>query len=187
MAALLRALGRHRYLRDADHHLHWSVDEALSHLPTFEKRARAFRELRAQNSDLDLGSRDPRLWPYADTEVVIEALEVFWTPGEAADSASRRLGDLFCEAGIELPEHAPFESDPEDPPHPELVLLDWELFPIDELDLERHAGAIRALELAGEEVDVSAAVYQEATCLSLPELARGAPQGVLRDDFLVWS
>jgi hypothetical protein len=43
------------------------------------------------------------------------------------------------------------------------------------------------LELAGDEVNVSAPVYQEGVCIAYPELARGAPQGVLPTDFLIWS
>lgn len=187
VGALLRAMGRHRYVREVDHTLHWSVDEALSDRPPFDARAAAMRELRKQRPDLDLTSRDPALWRYADTEVVIEALSVFWTPGPAAERASQRLRQLLADAELALATHAPFQSDPEDPPHPELIRLDREFFPIEELDPERHSGALRALELAGEEVNVSAPVYQEATCLAYPELALGAPHGVLPTDFLVWS
>jgi len=46
---------------------------------------------------------------------------------------------------------------------------------------------LRALEMAGEPVNVSAPVYVEATCIAYPELASGAPRGVLPVDFLVWS
>jgi len=184
VGALLRALGRHRYLRHAEHAIHWSVDEALSFLPFFAERAAAFRSLR---QELDLASRDPLLWRPADVETIIAALAAFWTPGAEAARAAERLEQAFREAELEIAIHAPFRSDPEEPPHPELLWLEWELFPIDELDHERHAGALRALELAQEEVDVSAPVYQEATLLSFPELARGAPHGVLPEDFLVWS
>jgi hypothetical protein len=187
VAALLRAMGRHRYVREADHGIHWSVDEALSDRPPFDARAAAFRERRTRERDLDLGSRDPSLWQYADTEVVIEALAAFWSPDEGSDRARAKLGDVLAAAEIELAAHPPFQSNPEEPPHPELVLLDWEFFPIDELDPERHSGALRALELAGEQVNASARVYVESICIAYPELARGAPRGVLPADFLVWS
>jgi len=49
VGALLRAMGRHRYVREADHALHWTVDEALSDRPPFAARAAAFRELRAKD------------------------------------------------------------------------------------------------------------------------------------------
>jgi hypothetical protein len=186
VGALLRAMGRHRYLREADHALHWSVDKALSDREPFDARAAAFRERHAKEKDLDPGSREPSLWKYADTEVVIEALAAFWTPGEAAERARGKLSKALAAAEIELPAHAPFQSNPEEPPHPELILLDWEFFPIDELDPERHSGALRALELAGEAVDTSAPVYVEGVSISWPELAQGAPRGVLPTDFLVW-
>jgi hypothetical protein len=187
VAALLRALGKHRYLRHAEHAIHWSVDEALSFLPAFAEPAHAFRERRGQERELDVSSRDPSLWRPADVETVIAALGAFWTPGADAERAARELGRVLRGAEIDLPSHAPFRSDPEEPPHPELLWLEWELLPIDELDLERHQGALRALELAAEEVDVSAPVYQETGAIAFPELALGAPRGVLPEDFVLWS
>src|SRR5262245_48223332 len=159
VAALLRAMGRHRYVREADHGIHWSVDEALSDRPPFEARAASFRDRLTRERDLDPGSRDPSLWRYADTEVVIEALAAFWSPGDASERAREKLASVLARAEIELPAHAPFQSNPEEPPHPELILLDWEFFPIDELDPERHEGALRSLEIAGEEVNASARVF----------------------------
>lgn len=187
VAALLRAMGRHRYVREADHALHWSVDEALSDRPPFSQRAASFRERRGREPGLDPASREPSLWKYADTEVVIEALAAFWNEGDHAEGARERLRRALEGADLELGSHAPFKSNPEEPPHPELILLDWEFFPIDELDIERHSGALRALELAGEEVNVSAPVYVEGVCIAYPELGRGAPRGVLPTEFLVWS
>ena len=61
------------------------------------------------------------------------------------------------------------------------------LLPVDELDAERHAGALAALEDSGEEIDASAPIYQEATVLAAPELVLGAPNGALADDFVIWS
>jgi hypothetical protein len=187
VASLLRAMGRHRYVREADHALHWTVDQALADRAPFAARAAAFQARRAREPNLEITSRDPSLFTYADTEVVIDALSAFWTKGEAATKAGDRLRHILEEADLGLATHEPFHADPDEPPHPELVLLDWEFFPIAELDPERHEGAIRALELAGEEVDVSAPVYQEAVCIAYPELVRGAPQGVLPVDFLIWS
>jgi hypothetical protein len=187
VASLLRAMGRHRYVRETSHAIHWTVDEALSDRPPFAARAAAFRTRRAREPGLDIGSRDPSLWAYADTELIIEALAVFWTKGDEQARASARLGNILETSELGLATHAPFRADPEEPPHPELILLDWEFFPIDGLDPERHEGALRALELSGDEVNVSAPVYQEGICLAYPELAHGAPQGVLPTDFLVWS
>ena len=187
VAALLRMMGRHRYVRETSHAIHWTLDHALSHRPVFAARAAAFQARRTREPGLDVTSRDPSLWVYADTEVVIEALTVFWTKGDESAGAIRRLRTILEETELGLASHEPFCADPEEPPHPELILLDWELFPIDELDPERHEGALRALELAGDEVNVSAPVYQEGVTIAYPELARGAPQGVLPADFLVWS
>jgi hypothetical protein len=187
VGSLLRALGRHRYLREAEHAIHWSVDEALSFLPAFAGPAGVFRSRRCNERDLDVASRDPSLWRRADVEEVISALGVFWTPGDVARRAQKQLEQVLVEAEIELPCHPPFRSDPEEPPHPELIWLEWELLPIVELDAERHAGALRALELSGEEVNVEAPVFQEAGCLAFPELSAGAPHGVLPEDFIVWS
>ena len=187
VAALLRAMGRHRYVRETSHAIHWTVDQALSDRPPFAARAAAFQARRDREVGLDVTSRDPSLWVCADTEVIIEALAVFWTKGEQAEKAKERLRRIFEESELALAEHPPFQADSEEPPHPELILLDWEFFPIDELDPERHEGALRALELAGEEVDVSAPLYQEGVCLAWPELANGAPQGVLPTDFVIWS
>jgi hypothetical protein len=187
VASLLRMMGRHRYVRETSHAIHWTVDQALSDRPVFAARAAAFQARRACEPGLDITSRDPSLWVYADTEVVIEALSVFWTKGDEATAAVHRLRAILEETELGLAAHEPFQADPEEPPHPELMHLDWEFFPIDELDPERHEGALRALELAGDEVNVSAPVYQEGVCIAYPELARGAPQGVLPTDFLVWS
>ena len=186
VAALLRALGRHRYLREATYALHWTVDEALAFLPTFAEPAAAFRARRAALRDLDVTSRDPSLWRALTLEDLIAALSVFWSPGPHADLARSRLGAIWQECEFERPEHAPFEGDPEEVPHPELVWIDWELWSIDALDSERHAGALAALESAGEEVDVSAPVYAEPSSIGYPELALGAPNGVFARDFWVW-
>ena len=42
VSALLRALGKHRYLREADHRLHWMLDAALASEEPFAAHARAF-------------------------------------------------------------------------------------------------------------------------------------------------
>lgn len=185
---LLRALGRHRYVREVELRIHWSVDQALAELPEFAPWAEAFAALRKRAPDLDPASRDPRLWREARTEEVIAALTAFWTPGEAARLHRRRLHEAIAAAGLPPATHAPFASPPDDPPHPELILLDWELYPVDELDTERHAGALSAMEEAEEEITrPSEPICQEGPVLSAPELCEGAPDGVLADDFLVWS
>jgi hypothetical protein len=187
VAALVRALGRHRYIRETSHALHWLVVESLREDARFAERAAALEARRLGGLDLDLASRDPRLWLPADVEDVLAALAAFWTPGPGAEAARRRLSELHEKLDVARPVHEPFGANPEDPPHPELVLLEWELSAVRDLCPERHAGAVRAMELAGEEVDISAPVYQEAVAIAWPELAAGARGGVLAEDFLVWS
>ena len=187
VASLLRAMSRHRYLREAEFSVHWTVDEALADDPRFAEHAARFRERRSQEADLDVTSRDPTLFRKVSLDDIIATLGLFWNPEPPAARASERLRRTLESSEMALATHEPFQADPEDPPHPELILLDWELFPIDELDSERHAGALRALELMGEEVNVSAPVYQEAVTLAYPELSSGSPRGVLPTDFLIWS
>jgi hypothetical protein len=184
---LVRALGRHRYLREADLRLHFLVDRALADLPDFARHAAAFQARLGRERDLDPRSREPTLWRPASADEIVAALTAFWTPDEAGLRARERLLDELDELDLIGGEHEPFASSPEEPPHPELVLLDWVLSPIDELDADRHAGALAALEESGEEINPSAPIYQEATVISASELVRGAPHGVLADDFMIWS
>lgn len=187
VAGLLRALGRHRYLREADLRLHFTIDRALEAHPTFGPRAAAFEARRKREPDLDVRSRDPSLWRPAPIDEVIAALTTFWTPDQTGILARERLLDVLEELELDEAEHEPFASPVEEPPHPELILLDWVLLPVDELDADRHAGALTALEASGEEINPSAPIYQEATVLSAAELVLGAPNGALVEDFLVWS
>lgn len=187
LSRLIRALGKHRYVREVDHRLHWSVDAALASLPPFAEHAARLRERCEREPSLDLASRDPSLWRPVSTDEAIDALTAFWTPGEAAARAQRELCLALERAGLEPAPHAPFEASAEEPPYPELVQLDWVLLPIDELDAERHKGALLAMELAAEPVSASTPLYQEGPTLALPELCEGAPHGVLPVDFFVWS
>lgn len=187
IARLLRALGKHRYLREADLRLHWAVDRALADRSTFAPRAAAFDARCRREPALELGSRDPSLWRPAPIDEVIEALTTFWTPDDAGEAAREHLLGALIAAGVATGDHAPFGSPPDDPPFPELVMLDWVLHPIDELDADRHAGALAALEESGEEIDPSAPICQEGPPIAAPELCAGAPNGVLADDFLIWS
>jgi hypothetical protein len=186
---LVRALGRHRYLREADLRLHFLVDRALEELPAFAPHAAAFRERTRREPGLDLRSRDPSLFRACSVDDATLALSVLWTPDAVGLEARARLLTSLAELELDADAltHPPFRSSPEEPPHPELVLLDWVLLPVDELDPERHAGALGALEDSGDEIDPSAPIYQEATVLSASELLAGAPNGALTEDFVIWS
>jgi hypothetical protein len=186
---VLRALGKHRYVREVDLRIHWSVDRALADLASqpFSRHAQAFAELCARDRELAAESRDPRLWRQAGADEVAAALDAFWTPGPEAERRAHELERTVAALPLPPAAHEPFQSSPDDPPHPELILLDWVLLPVDELDAERHAGALGALEDSGDEIDPSAAIYQEGPTIALPELLRGAHNGVLQEDFLIWS
>jgi len=187
LGRLLRSLGKHRYVQEVDHRVHWAVDRALRDLAPFAPHAEAFDALVSRTPDLDPSSRDPRLWRKASVDEVVLLLSTFWSPDEAGERARERLIDVLEEAGLAPGEHEPFESDPDEPPHPELVELDWVLLPVEELDTERHAGALAALEDSGDEINPSAPIYQEGPTLAAPELLFGALEGALVEDFLVWS
>ncbi len=187
VASLLRALGKHRYVKEVDHRIHWTVDVALSDLPAFASHAAKFAERRAKEKDLDVASRDPSLWRPADVEEIIHVLTAFWGPGELVEARQERLRTVFEEVGLTIDEHEAFQTNPEEPPFPELILLDWVLLPVDELDAERHRGALEALERAGEEVNASAPVHQEGPAITAVELLEAAPRGILEDELFIWS
>jgi hypothetical protein len=184
---LLRALGKHRYVREVDHRLHWTVDAALAELPAFAPHAAAFEARRRAEPQLEIASRDPSLWRAASIDEVVQALSVFWAADEQAARCAARLEKAIASTGLPPCEHPPFGADVESPPHPELVLLDWVLLPVEELDTERHAGALACMEDSGEEVSPSAPLHQEGPILAAPELCRGARDGVVMEDFVIWS
>lgn len=188
VGALLRALGKHRYIREVDLRIHWAVDAALSERETFRPHAAAFKARRKAERELDPASYDPSLWRSATVDEVAEALQVFWAPSEQARDAAARLKALLQHEDLPISEHAAFEGDPEFPDHPALILLSWTLLPIEELDADRHAGALKAMADAEEEVDVTATVDQEGPDLGFAELTRGADEdGELVSEFLVWA
>lgn len=184
---LVRALSKHRYVHEADLRLHFTIDRALSATPLFARHAAVFEGRRQRERDLDLRSRDPSLWRPATIDEVVIALTTFWTPDEAGEAARDKLLDELEALGLDHAEHPPFESPAEEAPFPELVLLDWVLLPVDELDADRHAGALTALSESGEEINASVPIHQEATAIAAPELVMGASNGLLVSDFVVWS
>jgi hypothetical protein len=187
VARLLRTLSKNRYVSEVDFRIHWTVDQALADIPSFAAHAAAFEARRKRERDLEVASRDPSLWRQALMEETIAALEAFWTPGDARDRYRARLLEALASTGLPNASHEPFACPPDEPPHPELILLDWVYLPVDELDTDRHAGALSAMEEAEEEVNASAPIYVEGPTIAAPELCDGAPNGVLHDDFMVWS
>lgn len=186
VARVLRAMGKHRYVKEIDHRIHWSVDLAMEDVKGFDAERRAF-VARAKAEDLALGSRDPRLWRSANVEEIITVLTSFWSPSDEAIERRAKLVRALQEAGLPIAEHAPFESDAELPPFPELLLCDWTLLPVEDLDTEHHKGALTALEDSGEEVHPSEPLCMELPAITVVELCDGAPFGVLTEDLYVWS
>lgn len=172
---LLRALEGHRYLAEVDHRLHWAVDVAVAGMAAdggSRARYASFAEAVARvPDDLERASRDPRVWRSATVDEVAVVLDLFWGPSR--DAAAAALRAALDSADIPRPGHAPGATDPDEPPHPELLLLDWVLLPVDELDAERHRGALRALEAAEEEVHPSESVYLEGPIITEAELVGG--------------
>jgi len=188
LGRVLRALGKHRYVEEVDHRIHWMVDAALADLPLFAAHARAFEARRAREISLDVASREPSLWRAAPLDEIMAALHAFWSDGPAAEQRRERLRELLISAGLPLSDHPPFQASPESPPHPEFIQLDWVLFAIDELDAERHRGALDAMAEHGEEVThPSAPIYQEGPTIALPELCAGMRDGELQEEWIVWS
>ena len=187
LARLLRMLGKHRYVQEVDHRIHFMIDEALRDIPTFAAHAKAFDARRSREPSIEIASRDPSLWRPASLDEVVAALSALWT-GDASGARRDKLRKLHAEAGLPAPDHAPFQASAESPPHPELITLDWVLLPIDELDAERHQGALDAMEEWAEEIaNPSAPIYQEGPTLALPELCEGMKDGQLVEEWIVWS
>jgi hypothetical protein len=187
LARLLRSMEKHRYLREVDHRVHWTLDRALRDLPAFAPHAERFEKACAADPELRPGSRDPRLWRAATVEEVIALFTAFWAPGEEAEARKAALLAMFEEHALPIPTHEPFETDPETPPFPELLELNWVLKAVDELDADRHAGVLAALEGSSDEVHPSEPIFQEGPSFSLAEICDGAPMGILPDDFVLWS
>ncbi|MBK8258669.1 MAG: hypothetical protein IPK82_39170 [Polyangiaceae bacterium] len=187
LGRLLRSLGKHRYVEEVDHRIHWMIDEVLSDRPMFAPHAAAFQTRRKKDTQLDPSSRDPTLWRTAPLDEVLAALAAFWVD-DGAHERREALRVLIEKAGLPIPTHAPFEAPPEEPPHPELIQLDWVLLPVDELDTDRHRGALEAMEEWAEEVpNPSAPIYQEGPSLAFPELCAGMHDGQLAAEWIVWS
>jgi hypothetical protein len=184
LARLLRAMGKHRYIKEVDLKIHWAVDEALRDLPEFDMHRQHFREF-IVTPDLALGSRDPRLWREATVEEIIAVFTSFWSASDEAIERRHRLVAALQGENIPIAEHTPFESDPEIPPFPELLLCDWTLLPVEDLDTETHKGVLMALEDSNEEVNPSEPLCMELPAISVVELCDGAPLGVLEEDLVL--
>ena len=188
LSRLIRSMGKHRYALEVDLRLHWVIDRALSQFDEqFALEVQRFKATRNLAGDMDIGSRDPRLWRSASPELVGLVLDIFWTPDDRASAARTSLQFEMRAAGFGADLREPFAGDAEEPPHPELVKLDWSFLPVDRLDTERHKGALLAMEDSGDEVEPSEPVFVEGPTLAEAELCLGAPRGVLPCDPTFWA
>lgn len=181
IARTLAAMQRHRYLKEVDLRIHWSVDAALS--PLGDPFGEYASSLRADG--VELNSRDERCWRPVDADTMVQVMRQFWS--REATALSERLSRLLRAAEIDAVEHVPFQADVDEAPFPELLLLDWVFYPVDELDAERHAGALRAMDRAQEEVHASEPIYVESFSLAEPELCALSWKGALPVDLMVWA
>ncbi len=188
-ARFVRALGKNRYVVEVDHRVHFAVDRALASLADkpllpdaperrFREAANELEQARGADPSLDLASRDPRLWRPITADELAVVFRAFWHSAErAAHRAALRRA--FDEAGLAPPAHEAWQSDPDELPFPELLRLDWVLLAVDELDPERHAGALSAMEDSGDEAQPGVPLYAEGPTLTLAELTADPPSEIL--------
>jgi hypothetical protein len=196
VARIVRALGSHRYIAGRMHLVHAFAFASLADgaFEELEDGARWAAEVLA--GDVDIASRDERLWRRASDAEVAAVLSGFWSLGSVASRARERLGAWLARAELPASEAAPFDADAEDDVHPLLVDAGWELVPLASLDPERHRGAIAAF---GDALAWESARFEEAEAIppvtnlhELPaigpaELLRGVDDaGVLSEPLTLW-
>jgi hypothetical protein len=196
---LVRALGAHRYVAGRLHLAHaFAVaavgDDAAGALA--EAREWALATLERGRGDLDLESRDERLWRRCSDAELAAMLEAYWTPGSRAHAARSALRALLERHGLATGDHAAFDESVEEQIHPLALDAGWELLRLQELDAERHKGAIASF---GDELAFASACFEEETSIpSLPHLyelpAVGATElldgasddGTLKEPLILW-
>lgn len=184
---VVRALGGHRYVAGRHHLVH-----ALA-LVGAEGDAGAWAKETLALGDLDVASRDERLWRPCSEAEVADVLARFWS---ADDAPRARLLAELERLELPLPEPSPFDESREDELHPLLIDAGWELLALAELDPERHKGAIGAYE---DHVLFEAARFEEQESMpkqvhlyELPafgprELLEGAHGGELAHPFVLYT
>jgi hypothetical protein len=166
---LVRALGTHRYVAGRMHLAHaFAVaavaDDAAGALTA--AREWAITVLERGSGDLDLGSRDERLWRSCSDAELAAILDAYWTPGQRSQANRSALRALLARHDLAVGDHLPFDESVEEQIHPLAVDAGWELLRLDELDPERHQGAIASF---GDELAFESACFEEET--SFPSLA----------------
>ncbi len=197
---LVRALGSHRYVSSRLHLVHAFAIEAAASAGGATgialDAARGWATATLENAEIDIASRDPRLYRASTDAELAAVLEAFWSPA-TAPAARSRLDAWLTRAELPVTARAPFDEADEEEIHPLLVDAGWELLPLASLDAERHKGVIGAF---GEAIDFEAAKFEEESAIpkvvylhELPamgpvELLHGADDdGALDDGLTVWA
>jgi hypothetical protein len=199
IARLLRSLGSHRYVAGRLLLVHAFVFEALEGAGLEDlSEAGAWAGEVLSSAEIDVGSRDERLWRRATEREVGAALAAFWESDARGDGARARLAARLAAIDAPLPPHeAPlFDESTEEEVFPVLIDAGWELLPLAALDPERHRGAIEAF---GDPFAFECAKFEEQSAMDaspllqeLPaigphELLRGAEHGILRAPLVLWT
>jgi hypothetical protein len=195
----VRALGTHRYVAGRLHLVHAFViaaigDDAAGVLTA--ARAWALATLEGGGRDIDLGSRDERLWRRCADAELSAILDAYWTPGERSRAGRSALRALLERHELAVSDHEAFDESAEDQIHPLALDAGWELLPLHELDPARHKGAIASF---GDDLAFESACFEEETSIpALPHLyelpAFGATElldvanddGTLQQPLILW-
>ncbi|HTB73981.1 MAG TPA: hypothetical protein VK762_12090 [Polyangiaceae bacterium] len=199
---LVRALGSHRYVAGRLHLAHaFAVaavgDDAAGALAAAREWAlTTLGQGQRGRGDLDLGSRDERLWRRCSDAELAAVLDAYWTPGSRSQAARGTLRGLLEQHGLPAGHHAAFDESVEDQIHPLALDAGWELLRLQELHADRHKGAIASF---GDDLAFESACFEEETAIpSLPHLyelpAVGATElldganddGTLKEPFILW-
>lgn len=164
----LRALGKHRYVAGRLHQVHAFVFEAAGARAGLEAAHGWAISLLA--ADVDPASRDERLWRASSDDELVLAVEAMWTDTAVSQRLAARLAEVDAVTSEIL-----FDELAEESTFPVLIDAGWELVPLSQLDPERHAGVIRALDAQDDGTDYEVACFEEqnrippeATLLELP-------------------
>lgn len=187
VARVIRALGSHRYVAGRLLLVHAAALDAVSEVVTPEARATLEAALGWSRAilaatDVDAGSRDPRLYRAATEKEAAAVLEALWSAGDDGAAARARLERFLATHDLLPPglgARAPFDEASDDD-HPLLCDAGWELLALRELDPERHRGAIEAYD---EPIFFEAARFEEASAIppipTLHELSAIGPREAL--------
>lgn len=201
VARVVRALGSHRYVVGRLLEVHAAAFDAASATSLGEHEGPLSDAIRwahetLRNPAIDSGSRDPALLRASSEKEVAALLSVIWGP-ERKRAAARLVSFLARHDISESVGSRPFDEASEGDMFPVLVDAGWELLPLDELDPERHRGAIESfgegIAYASARFEESARVPRQAT---LHELSAMGPveflygvddSGSLVEPLVLWS